>query len=1126
MNMSITVDPSSELLRVLTGGGEMGALMRTIDWAQTPVGPVEGWPQSLRTVVSILLASRHPIFVWWGPELIQFYNDAYRPILGATKHPAAIGQPGRECWREIWDVIAPMIAAVMERGEATFLEDSLLALDRNGYLEECYFVYAYSPIRDETGAVGGVFVACNETTSKVLGARRMRTLRDLTNRAVQATSDYEACRRALEVLGDNPADVPFAALYLREESALVCTATIGLPEHDERFPARFNCADTQPRATAPIRAALHDDRPMVIDDLPVRYGVLPGGPWPEACHTALALPLHGSAQATPIGVLVVGLSPRLPIDDEYRGFCDLLADQLGTAIAHARAAEAERMRAAALAELDRAKTTFFSNISHEFRTPLTLLLGPVEEALANVSDPALRQRLLIVRRNALRLQKLVNMLLDFSRIEAGRLQAIYVPTDLAAFTTELAQSFRPALHQSGLRLTISCPPLAEPVYVDPDLYEKIVFNLLSNAFKFTLAGTIDVTLRDCGESVELCVRDTGVGIGPEDLGRIFERFHRVEGSRGRTHEGAGIGLALVQELVHLHGGTIRVQSELNRGSAFTVTLPKGSAHLPANRIGTARSRIRPAPNAQTVLEEMYGWSAMALPTAEPTPLSAPLTHVQTPRPRIVWAEDNADMRTFVAQLLADSFEVIAVSDGRMALEAVHTYRPDLVLSDVMMPVLDGFGLVRALREDPRTGTIPIILLSARAGEQAEIAGLEIGVDDYLTKPFSIPELLARINTHLRMAQLRQDTAEALRQSEARTRLALEVAQIGTWSVEPEQEFVLADPRCRSICGFPPEGPLDLPTALAFIHPDDLARVQAALERAFDPAGDGVYNEDYRFVHTDGSVRWVLCRGQTSFLGDGATRRPSVMIGTILDITERKAAEAALREAHAVLEARVAQRTAELQQSALQLETALAEKEVLLKEVHHRVKNNLQVIVSLLRLQSATQADPTLRDLFRDSQSRVQAMALVHEQLYQSPDLDRVPFAGYLRRLADTLLRFYLVRANQVQVIYDLDPSILLALDTAVPLGLIIAELLANSVKHAFPDERTGSIRIALQQTATALVVSISDDGVGLPNAQNPAHPTSLGLQIVATLIDQLHANIELNRAGGTHYRIAVPLTAG
>ncbi|HEY9823963.1 MAG TPA: ATP-binding protein [Stenomitos sp.] len=434
------------------------------------------------------------------------------------------------------------------------------------------------------------------------------------------------------------------------------------------------------------------------------------------------------------------------------------------------AREQERQRAESLAELDRAKTAFFSNVSHEFRTPLTLSLAPLQDALNDRThplDPVHRERLELVHRNSLRLLKLVNTLLDFSRIEAGRMEAVYEPTDLATFTADLSSVFRSAIERAGLQLSVDCPPLPEPVFVDREMWEKIVLNLLSNAFKFTFQGVITVRLRPTeGNQVVLQIQDTGTGIGLEHLPHLFERFYQVRSTQARTHEGAGIGLALVHELVRLHHGTIEVDSTLGVGTCFTVTLPLGTKHLPSDHLQgnsdrpSVRTLAASSMRASTygleaerwVAQEHEGKTVMPPPTSSVAPAS--------PSARVLVVDDNADMREYLTRILSEHIQVEAVADGATALAMAQAQVPDLILSDVMMPSLDGFELLEALRADPRTREIPIILLSARAGEEAIIEGLEAGADDYLIKPFSAQELLSRITAHLQIAQLR---SEALQQ---------------------------------------------------------------------------------------------------------------------------------------------------------------------------------------------------------------------------------------------------------------------------------------------------------------------------------------------------------------------------
>ena len=413
-----------------------------------------------------------------------------------------------------------------------------------------------------------------------------------------------------------------------------------------------------------------------------------------------------------------------------------------------------------LGELDAAKTAFFGNVSHEFRTPLTLILGPLEEALASPAATLQGEALVAAHRNALRLLRLVNSLLDFSRIEAGRLQLCFAPTDLSLVTAGLAGSFTSLFESANLKLTVDCPPLPEPVYVDHDHWEKIVLNLLSNAYKFTFEGEIGIDLLWQGNHVELRVTDTGIGIPAAEQAQVFDRFHRVQGSRGRSFEGTGIGLALVKELTELHGGSVEVQSKVGQGSCFIVRIPTGSAHFEATRVVSDPSA--PTPDSKRG-SSAYLFEARQLvrgldviPDEEPPPAS-PEAHSA----RLLLVEDNADMRDYLLRLLRPYWTVEAVGNGKEALNAVHRRRPDLVLSDVMMPVMNGAELLRALRADPATNTIPIVLLSARAGEEALLAGINIGADDYVVKPFSARQLIGRLRTLLELVRTRTAANEAI-----------------------------------------------------------------------------------------------------------------------------------------------------------------------------------------------------------------------------------------------------------------------------------------------------------------------------------------------------------------------------
>jgi len=731
---------------LFAGGGEMGALMRQTDWAKTKLGPVENWPGSLKTMLGVVLGSRFPMLLWWGPDLLHLYNDAYRPIL-RDKHPASLAEPAAEIWAEIWDVAGPLARGVMEGGPATWIEDLQLFINSGTMAEETYFTFSYSPVPGDDGRVAGLLNIVQETTAKVQSERQIRMLHDLAARAAEAKSEDEAYRIVAEVLSANELDLPFVLFYVLNETG------------DDAQPV--GASGWKASAAAwPFAEVIRTGHEVIIDDLAARVGPVPVGRWNGRPERAVVLPLARAGQAAASTFLVAGVSPHRALDDRYQRFFRATADQVANVIANVRAYEAETKRAEALAEIDRAKTTFFSNVSHEFRTPLTLILGPVEDALA-LAAPVLRgDSLNTVHRSALRLLRLVNSLLDFARLEAGRVHMSFVATDLASLTTDLASSFRSLIERAGLKLVVDCPPIAEPVYVDPTQWEKITLNLISNAFKFTWRGEIAVGLRSHGDHVTLTVRDTGNGIPTHELPRIFERFHRVEGATGRSFEGTGIGLSLVEELVKLHGGSVRVSSVEGRGSTFEVSLPTGSAHLPAGRVADGAAAPTAAGAAPYVLEASRWIGPEAQIEEEPLPIPAPASSGREGA-RVLVVDDNADMREYLARLLATRWRVEVFADGAAALASARAQPPDLVLSDVMMPGLDGFGLLRALRAHAETSQVPVVLLSARAGEEALLEGLETGADDYLVKPFAARELLARVQTHLDLARLRREWSQEL-----------------------------------------------------------------------------------------------------------------------------------------------------------------------------------------------------------------------------------------------------------------------------------------------------------------------------------------------------------------------------
>src|SRR5580693_2533600 len=917
-------DGTNLLKSVFAGSGEMATRMRELDWSTTALGPVEQWPQALRTCVRIVLDSAYPMNICWGPDYVNLYNDAYVPSMGA-KHPWGVGRSARDVVSELWEFVGPMFDRVVtQRQPFSGLADQLYPINRNSYLEEVYCALSVGPLPDDDGNVGGVLAILLETTERVLVGRRRHLLRDLASRTAAARTEEEVWRVSAETLGENRLSLPFAFLYEYRSSEHQAYLTGASVETDEALrPPVIDCHKENLWRFDPAVA-----KAGVLVELGDRASGVPVPNWEFPPKEACVVPIRLGEYGEVLGFLVAGIHPGRAFDDAYRQFVFRITEQITIGLVSASAYERERRRAEALAELDRAKTTFFSNVSHEFRTPLTLMLGPLEEVLPEARErlsPEHHEQLNAVRRNGLRLLKLVNTLLDFSRMEAGRVQASYQPTDLAGFTSEIASAFDSAMDNAGLRFSVACQPLAEPVYVDRDMWEKIVLNLLSNALKFTFEGEVDLTLKPVDGAVELRVRDTGVGIPEEHRERMFERFHRIEGAAARTYEGTGIGLALVQELVKLHGGSVRVESAVGSGSTFTVTIPRGKEHLPAERIEAERTHATPSLASTRIRAEAYIEEAQQWAGDEPG-AAVDGAIPGTERELIIVADDNSDMRRYLARLLGDRYEVRAVADGRTALEAVQELRPALVLTDVMMPHLDGFGLLRAIRDDSALAGTPVILLSARAGEESRVLGLQADADDYLVKPFTARELLARVAMHVRMASLRQETAEReerlrseaelereklraseerlaetgrlyreLRRADAELQLQVGILQqlpLSAWTLKPDGTPDFVNQVWLEFSGQTIDFIRSYPEAwMTAVHPEDRDAASKAFWEGVR-SGQGFAFETRSLRARDGIYRWHL---QQAVVLRDAEGKVLKFVGTTTDIDDQKRAEEKIRQ---------------------------------------------------------------------------------------------------------------------------------------------------------------------------------------------------------------------------------------
>ncbi|WP_374970746.1 ATP-binding protein [Terrabacter sp. BE26] len=813
---------------VPSGQGEMQERFAQTDWSATPLGPVDTWPSNLRVLVDVCLSSRFPMLICWGPDLLMLYNDGYRNILGPNKHPGAWTLPVRAVWPEVWDVIGPMFDSVTSGGPATWVEDALLVVNRAGFLEEAYFTWSYGAIHDDDGRVVGVLNVATETTAKVVAERRANVSAALVETLADARSAEDVRRRALAVLGSHTHDH--------------VTADI--------------------RWTDPGEAAGHGDMRVEAD---------------EVVHV---VPIVEPGLVEPTAQLLLTDNARRPWDAQLQVYAELCASHVAMALSGIRHLQEERRRNEVLAELDVAKTDFFANVSHELRTPLTLIAGPVTDALAaDGLDPEQRERFELISRNTERLTGLVDRILDLTRVEAGAVEPHWVEADIKELTTGVAANFRPAIERAGLEFEVVCDGCDHVTYVDVDMFERVVLNLLANALKFTPRGRISLRLQSDLDGYEVSVTDTGIGIAEKDLDLVFDRFRQLgRGDDRRSREGAGIGLSLVRQLVELLGGTVTVRSTQGEGSRFTVALPWGrpsvrEALRPSIRPRSAESFIleastwvvrddvaaRMEPTAPTSPGRGSSEITTTGPAAQPSETVTPFETAEPAetvedRPTLLVVEDNHDMREYIARHVVNDYDVVSAQDGIEALEQLRLHRPSLVLADVMMPRMDGLTLVREIRSDPALRDLPVVLLSARAGVEASTTGLLEGADDYVVKPFDPQELRARLAANLVRSRSRSRDAAWLRAIVGAISEPFVITDADGRVVDMNAAFTrtfgwsLADGPL--VPPYPWWAPTEGAADDARSHEERLAQLQA---------GQAGFDDRYRILRRGGGEAWVHAR---------------------------------------------------------------------------------------------------------------------------------------------------------------------------------------------------------------------------------------------------------------------------
>ncbi|KAI9605140.1 hypothetical protein H4Q26_003114 [Puccinia striiformis f. sp. tritici PST-130] len=885
-----------------------GKLILELDWSTTPIGPIENWSPTLRSMVTLILASPYRMSLLWGDDCVMLYNDAYVRTCG-LKHPSLLGQSGAHGWAELWADLGDIANSVLQ-GDVYTVYDSLLFFDRdpnnpNGIRkEESYHSFSWIPVRGPSGQVEGILNPSFETTLRVIAERRLGSLRDLVQITLMSRNRIAYQERCLESFAKNPYDLPFVIMYSCEskknsrrsqtcsdESAsdtsngswinlqLRLAGAVGVPkghpsaaeqiqfniqmlgscsqsgsschssstlghstDNNSSSPSSVGSQRTMHTELTeddsvvwPLREACTFRKPIYIAHLGDRAKGFEARGWPDQTRSAVVMPVSTSEDSAPLGVIVFGLSPRLNWTEAYALFLNLLTRQFSTGLSTVISHEEEAQRLEDLAALDRAKTTFLpTSLVNELRTPLTLIVGPISMILESSDiSPAARERLKVVERNTQRLINLVNQLLDLSRFEAGKMVARFKGTDVSKLTANLSALFRSAMHKNQINFVVDCPDTPRRVWVDQDFFEKVVFNILSNSMKFTpKGGKVMMQVRYDSNNCYLICSDTGKGIKQEELPKIFERFHRAEDSH--IAEGTGIGLALVQDIIKLHCGLLDVESQSEIDQFNDRVIASNARRWILGETESTRTILHDLSPSNSDSSSSRGSTELPLASMNEGVLS-------TEGSTVLIADDNSDMRAFLKSVLSRYYNVVEAVDGQQAYQWAKLNRPDILVSDVMMPGMDGFELLRRLKADSDTAGMSIILLSARAGSESRIEGLAEGADDYLVKPFEAKELVARVNTHLQIAKMRQrlegavaTRTQLLRENEEKYRelyhtfeVITMLSPVGIFQLSPNGQITFANNAFRSQCKLVSGEPLSL--WMNCIHPLDRSAIGDTFE---------------------------------------------------------------------------------------------------------------------------------------------------------------------------------------------------------------------------------------------------------------------------------------------------------
>lgn len=746
-------------------------------------------------------------------------------------------------------------------GEAVYKENDCLTFRRygNGIPMESYHDWRYVPVRAKDGAVVGLFNQSVEKTDQILAERRLGTVRSLSEQMLVVRSLQEYYDSIIEVLEENSRDAPFAMCYsVKPQSTNESGVTVdvnlegslGVPDNHPSAPRHLNVTVasknknmfgaggntvglSSPTLSAisalssgsgrihqyvdgitawPIQKALSTRQCVVVNDCREFIKDYPLREWDELPVAAIVVPIcSDSSTEIPESVLVLGLNVRRPFDAEYDSWVHVIRSHLASSLTSVKAVEAEKKRVEDQVRMEKAKTAWFRGAAHDLRSPLALVSGPLDDVLHSNLAPKQKNSLTTAKRNVDRLMRLVDALMDFSRLEAGKVEGRFVPTDLVPFIAELAGLFRPAIERMGIDLVLDLETSDRLVYVDPTLFETVVSNLIGNAMKYTEEGQIIVRLRYT-DVAELSIIDTGVGIPADELKSVTEVFHRATTAVQSGSQGTGLGLSIVREILHLHDGSLEISStsqleSANHGSTFTAKLS-----LQERRVSFASSENAVfGKYGQALADEAMRWkrdTASTEGSSSEAGIESSLGSTSRfsdglmfePNDTLLIVDDNGDMREYIRNIFSPFCKVYEASNGEMGCKMALANPPSLILSDLLMPKMSGMEMLTALRNESSTRITPVIVLSAISSDEARVDALMSGAEDYMTKPFKPKELLARVHLHMHVGKKRKQLEEMYMQRQTELALLSDYCPSGIMRANEQGVVTYANRAWRDMAG--------------------------------------------------------------------------------------------------------------------------------------------------------------------------------------------------------------------------------------------------------------------------------------------------------------------------------------